>query len=78
MKRRCQCPKPECCAVEYKGTTYYQEVRPSDLHFKSTDRECQNCGAALCAECAVLSVTQLHPNYDNEYLCRTCAEIANE
>ena len=82
MKRRCQCPKPECCTVEYKGTTYYQEVRPTDLHFKVADRECERCGAALCAECEIKSTWGMEewelrfPHYTP--LCRTCAEIANE
>ena len=84
MKRRCQCPKPEGAIWNRPdiGGFSITTLRGPTIHFKSADRECERCGAALCAECEIKSTWGMEewelrfPHYTP--LCRTCAEIANE
>ena len=94
MKERCQCGKPDFIAAEEMPDTspdnmegfdypkYIVDLGEPTLHFKSADRHCEKCGAALCAECEIKSTWGMEewelrfPHYTP--LCRTCAEIANE
>ena len=90
MKRRCQCPKPDQMKVDpYTMDVggYVIPILETDLHFKAADRECERCGAALCAECGVKTGTLTFIPYDktgetfqlvDEYICRTCAELQKE
>ena len=88
MKYRCQCPKPDQMKVDpYTMDVggYVIPVLETDLHFKSADRECERCGAALCAECATTIEHEEESQFYkglivivNQVVCRTCAEIANE
>ena len=97
MKERCQCGKPDFIAAEEMPDTspdnmegfdypkYIVDLGEPTLHFKSADRHCEKCGAALCAECATTIEHEEESQFYkglmvivNQVVCRTCAEIANE
>jgi len=67
MKRRCMCGKPD--TMEYG---IWQDIEFDNLlHFKSADRECEQCGRPLCKDCGYVDMWKTNKWHEG-LLCPAC------
>ena len=72
MKRRCMCGKPEGAVIRHEGWQGEGVLKFDNLlHFKSADRECEQCGRPLCKDCQVLSTYMLE-DWELMFPAATC------